>query len=73
MQAFGDRYLYAGLGTVIALGTRPHTVAAGAASHALDREDRATYSLLYALSEDARPDSLFASDRSNLGEELALP
>jgi hypothetical protein len=24
MQSFGDRYLYAGLGTVIALGPQPH-------------------------------------------------
>jgi len=75
MRAFGDRYLYAGLGTVIVLGAHPHTVAVGAASAlAPDREDRATYSLLYTHSADARHDeeSLFASDRFGLAEKLAL-
>jgi 7,8-dihydropterin-6-yl-methyl-4-(beta-D-ribofuranosyl)aminobenzene 5'-phosphate synthase len=74
MQAFGDRYVYAGLGTVIPLAS-PQTGAVGARpSLALDAGDRATYSMLYALSEDAGSgeDSLFASAPWNLREELAL-
>jgi 7,8-dihydropterin-6-yl-methyl-4-(beta-D-ribofuranosyl)aminobenzene 5'-phosphate synthase len=41
MRAFGDRYLYAGLGTVIALGAQPHAVArAGALPRASGLPDR---------------------------------
>ena len=75
MQAFGDHYLYAGLGTVIALGAQPHPVTASITLPlALDTDDRAMYSMLYALSDDARPDedSLFASAQFNLRDELAL-
>jgi 7,8-dihydropterin-6-yl-methyl-4-(beta-D-ribofuranosyl)aminobenzene 5'-phosphate synthase len=75
MQAFGDHYLYAGLGTVIALGAQPHSVTASITLPlALDSEDRATYSMLYALSDDARSDedSLLASAQFNLRDELAL-
>ena len=74
-QAFSDHYLYAGLGTVVTLGAQPHLVT-GAIAPPLARDigDRATYSRLYALSEDARSDedSPFASVRFNLREELAL-
>ncbi|MBV8208787.1 MAG: hypothetical protein JO133_01875 [Burkholderiaceae bacterium] len=74
MQSFGDHYLYAGLGTAIALGPQPHPLGGGAsASLAFDSEDRSTYSTLLALSDDAsgNEDSLFASSW-DLREELAL-
>src|SRR5262249_27257063 len=75
MQAFGDRFLYAGLGTVIALGAQPHPVTGAIAwPLALDTEDRATYWTLYEVSGDARSyeDSLFASEQFDLREERAL-
>jgi 7,8-dihydropterin-6-yl-methyl-4-(beta-D-ribofuranosyl)aminobenzene 5'-phosphate synthase len=54
MQAFGDRYVYAGLGTVITLGRQPHPVTRVVAPPpVVGAEDRATYSMLYAVSEDA--------------------
>jgi 7,8-dihydropterin-6-yl-methyl-4-(beta-D-ribofuranosyl)aminobenzene 5'-phosphate synthase len=73
MQAFGERYVYAGLGSVIGLGPRPQ-LGAGGVRPSLDAEERATYSTLYALSEDALlgEDSLFASAPWNLFDELAL-
>jgi 7,8-dihydropterin-6-yl-methyl-4-(beta-D-ribofuranosyl)aminobenzene 5'-phosphate synthase len=52
MASFGDRYLYAGLGTSIALGARPHPLAGRSAGPPVfDGPDRAGYALLYALSE----------------------
>lgn len=74
MRAFGDRYLYAGLGTVITLGAQPHPVTrAGALPPALDAEERAAYSKLYALSEDllADEDSMLASVQFNRHEARA--
>ncbi len=72
MQAFGDRYLYAGLGTSIGLGARPQVGSGASPALALDAEDRATYAVLYALSEDAPSDedALFAS--VPWSQELAL-
>jgi len=44
MQAFGDHYLYAGLGTVIALGPQPHPlVSRGSSDRALAGEERSSY------------------------------
>lgn len=55
LQSFGDRYLYAGLGTVIALGPQPHAVSGGIGPRvALDGVDRLEYLRLMAQSEDAR-------------------
>jgi 7,8-dihydropterin-6-yl-methyl-4-(beta-D-ribofuranosyl)aminobenzene 5'-phosphate synthase len=48
-QAFGDHYLYAGLGTVLSVDARPRAVTAK-----VDADDSATYEGLYARSEDAR-------------------
>jgi 7,8-dihydropterin-6-yl-methyl-4-(beta-D-ribofuranosyl)aminobenzene 5'-phosphate synthase len=54
MQTFGDRDLYAGLGTVIALGPKPHPIAgAPAASLAWSAKDRDQYQQLLARSDDA--------------------
>ena len=53
-QAFGDRYLYAGLGTTIALGATPHPVASSgqAASLTMDEQDLKTYRALLTKSDD---------------------
>jgi len=61
-QSFGDRYLYAGLGTVIGLGPQPRPLAGGAGRRAaLDAIDRLEYLRLMAQSDDAGPpDSLLA-------------
>ena len=56
-QAFGDHYLYAGLGTALALGPRPHPLAGGGAPGlGLDAQDRATYEALLARSDDVGSD-----------------
>jgi 7,8-dihydropterin-6-yl-methyl-4-(beta-D-ribofuranosyl)aminobenzene 5'-phosphate synthase len=49
-QAFGDRYLYAGLGTVLALGARPHALAENGspAVSAMDEVDLQSYRTLLA-------------------------
>jgi 7,8-dihydropterin-6-yl-methyl-4-(beta-D-ribofuranosyl)aminobenzene 5'-phosphate synthase len=68
-QAFGDHYLYAGLGAVLSLDARPRPLLAALRRPiALDPQDRATYETLYAHSEDARSDdsSLFASAQWNV-------
>jgi 7,8-dihydropterin-6-yl-methyl-4-(beta-D-ribofuranosyl)aminobenzene 5'-phosphate synthase len=55
LQSFGDRYLYAGLGTVIALGPQPRLVSnSSAADAALDQNDRLEYARLMAQQDDAR-------------------
>ncbi len=47
-RAFGERYLYAGVGTTIALGAAPHLVAGSdqSAPRALDEDDLVSYRLL---------------------------
>jgi 7,8-dihydropterin-6-yl-methyl-4-(beta-D-ribofuranosyl)aminobenzene 5'-phosphate synthase len=56
-QAFGDHYLYAGLGAVLSLGAQPHSLSAALRRPpALDAPDRATYEKLYAHSDDALSD-----------------
>jgi 7,8-dihydropterin-6-yl-methyl-4-(beta-D-ribofuranosyl)aminobenzene 5'-phosphate synthase len=42
-QAFGDRYLYAGLGTVIGLGVNPRADLGGGRTFAMDQEDLRSY------------------------------
>ena len=71
MRAFGDRYLYAGLGTVIDLGAQPHPVTGGAALlPVFDSEERAAYSRFYAISADflADEDSTLALVQFNRQE-----
>ena len=53
-KAFGDRYLYAGLGTTLALGARPHAVAENGSSPVvyMDGADLETYRTLLAGSDD---------------------
>lgn len=42
-RAFGDRYLYAGLGTVIGLGAHPRADLGGGSTFAMDQEDFRAY------------------------------
>src|SRR5580765_2870868 len=52
-KAFGERYLYAGLGTVLALGARPRALAEDAAPPVtMDKADLDSYRRLLAGSED---------------------
>jgi 7,8-dihydropterin-6-yl-methyl-4-(beta-D-ribofuranosyl)aminobenzene 5'-phosphate synthase len=53
-KAFGDRYLYAGLGTVLALGAKPRAVAENAAPppQTLDQADLEAYRTLLAAADD---------------------
>jgi len=53
-KAFGDRYLYAGLGTVLALGAKPRAVAENAAPppRTLDEADLEAYRTLLAATDD---------------------
>ena len=56
-RAFGDHYLYAGLGTVLSLDTRPHALSATVERPiARDAQDRAAYQTLFAHADDARFD-----------------
>jgi 7,8-dihydropterin-6-yl-methyl-4-(beta-D-ribofuranosyl)aminobenzene 5'-phosphate synthase len=50
--AFGDRYLYAGLGTTLGLGADPRAEAGRTADYALDERDLRSYRTLLAQSDD---------------------
>jgi 7,8-dihydropterin-6-yl-methyl-4-(beta-D-ribofuranosyl)aminobenzene 5'-phosphate synthase len=52
-EAFGDRYLYAGLGTVLELGATPHARGAQAATQTMDETRWRNYHALFAQSDDA--------------------
>lgn len=62
-QAFGDQYLYAGLGTTIGLGAIPHPVASSSQNAILtmDEQDLRTYRALLAKSDDLEPYQLASS------------
>jgi 7,8-dihydropterin-6-yl-methyl-4-(beta-D-ribofuranosyl)aminobenzene 5'-phosphate synthase len=51
-EAFGNRYLYAGLGTVVVLGAQPQALTDQAVPFAMDQEDLRTYRALLARSDD---------------------
>jgi 7,8-dihydropterin-6-yl-methyl-4-(beta-D-ribofuranosyl)aminobenzene 5'-phosphate synthase len=51
-KAFGDHYIYAGLGTTLNLGAHPRTAAERHASGVLEESDLRTYRTLIAQSED---------------------
>lgn len=61
--AFGERYLYAGLGSVIALGPRPGHAEGGIDGFALDEEELATYRALLAQSTDEEFPQLALKER----------
>jgi 7,8-dihydropterin-6-yl-methyl-4-(beta-D-ribofuranosyl)aminobenzene 5'-phosphate synthase len=52
-DAFGDRYLYAGLGTVIELGATPRILAARSATLTMNETDRRIYRALLFQSDDS--------------------
>ncbi len=62
-QAFGDQYLYAGLGTTIELGTTPHPIVSSgqAANLTMDEQDLKTYRALLTKSDDLEPYQLASS------------
>jgi 7,8-dihydropterin-6-yl-methyl-4-(beta-D-ribofuranosyl)aminobenzene 5'-phosphate synthase len=51
-KAFGERYLYAGLGTTLAVGANPRTESGRQASNALSEGDFRAYRRLFAQSDD---------------------
>jgi len=53
-KAFTDRYLYAGLGTTVALGATPRSTASAVRNDltSLDEDDRKSYRTLFATSND---------------------
>jgi 7,8-dihydropterin-6-yl-methyl-4-(beta-D-ribofuranosyl)aminobenzene 5'-phosphate synthase len=63
-KAYGDRYLYAGLGTTLALGATPRPIAdAGSTvAIAMDEEDLNSYRALLAKSDDVDEQTLLAQD-----------
>jgi 7,8-dihydropterin-6-yl-methyl-4-(beta-D-ribofuranosyl)aminobenzene 5'-phosphate synthase len=58
-QTFGDRYLYAGLGTVLALGPTVGPTADARQSQAMDEDDLRSYRMLLAQSDDS-PEKILA-------------
>jgi 7,8-dihydropterin-6-yl-methyl-4-(beta-D-ribofuranosyl)aminobenzene 5'-phosphate synthase len=64
-QTFGDRYIYAGLGTTIALGSAVKSVAevGQPQMQAMDAKDLSTYRALLAQSDDS-PDNLLAREHN---------
>jgi len=63
-KAFGERYLYAGLGTVLALGARPHAVADNGAPPVVSMDDADLESYRMLLSEsEGEAHSLIANAR----------
>src|SRR5579859_8105477 len=51
-KAFGDRYLYAGLGTTLEAGANPSANLDGSAISAMDESDLRSYRALFAKSDD---------------------
>lgn len=51
-KAFGDRYLYAGLGTTLDLGANPRALLDGDDTYAMDESDLRGYCALFAKSDD---------------------
>ena len=51
-QAFGERYLYAGLGTTLGMGPNPRVEPESKASHVLSEDDLQSYRALLAQSDD---------------------
>jgi 7,8-dihydropterin-6-yl-methyl-4-(beta-D-ribofuranosyl)aminobenzene 5'-phosphate synthase len=60
-KAFGDRYLYAGLGTTFALGPTPHPITVAAQNIAMDEEDLKGYRTLLGNSDDYEHSHHFAA------------
>jgi 7,8-dihydropterin-6-yl-methyl-4-(beta-D-ribofuranosyl)aminobenzene 5'-phosphate synthase len=54
-KAFGDRYLYAGLGTVLGLGAKPRPLADDGSPPVMDQADLESYRMLLAGRDDEDP------------------
>jgi 7,8-dihydropterin-6-yl-methyl-4-(beta-D-ribofuranosyl)aminobenzene 5'-phosphate synthase len=63
-KAYGDRYLYAGLGTTIAVGATPRPIAGAGptVATAMDEEDLSSYRALLAKSDDDDEQTLLAQE-----------
>ncbi|MDB6101471.1 MAG: hypothetical protein JWO52_1470, partial [Gammaproteobacteria bacterium] len=60
-KAFGDRYLYAGLGTTLGVGANPRADSGARASNILSEGDLRSYRTLLAESDDfenSRPEAV---------------
>ncbi len=68
-QAFGDRYVYAGLGTTIVLGPTVRTIAefGQPRMHAMDDEDLRSYRTLLAKSDDDQEQTQAQNDSESHG------
>ncbi len=55
-KVFGDRYLYAGLGSTLSVGSNPRAASSRSAAHGLDDSDSHSYRTLLALSDDLPED-----------------
>lgn len=68
-QAFGDRYVYAGLGTTVVLGPTVKTLAEAGQPpmQGLDDEDRRSYRMLAAQSDDGREQALAQNEPKSYG------
>jgi 7,8-dihydropterin-6-yl-methyl-4-(beta-D-ribofuranosyl)aminobenzene 5'-phosphate synthase len=53
-KTFGDRYVYAGLGTILSVGANPSAASNPSASRDLSEDDLRSYSALLAQSDDFR-------------------
>src|SRR6202165_797862 len=67
-KAFADRYLYAGLGTMLDVGANPRTASAPSATNILSDDDLRTYRTLL-----ARSDELWDGDREEGSREGGSP
>jgi 7,8-dihydropterin-6-yl-methyl-4-(beta-D-ribofuranosyl)aminobenzene 5'-phosphate synthase len=69
-QVFGDRYVYAGLGTRILLGPTVKTIAEGKQPRmqAMDEEDLRRYRTLLAQSDDDPKQALAQNDPQDPGD-----
>ena len=59
-KVFGDRYLYAGLGTTLSVGANPHAASNQGATRVLDASDSRSYRTLLAQSDDLHENGLEA-------------
>ncbi len=59
-RMFGDRYLYAGLGTTLGVGANPRVASERGSADVLDDSDLRTYHTLFAQSDDFRDSGLDA-------------
>jgi 7,8-dihydropterin-6-yl-methyl-4-(beta-D-ribofuranosyl)aminobenzene 5'-phosphate synthase len=59
-RVFGDRYLYAGLGSTLSVGANPRAASNRGAAHILDDSDSRSYRTLLARSDDLQESGMEA-------------